>query len=89
MMVDRDVAIEYGGEAEAGASIGSRTASRLPNFTDEALEKGLGSKVNRQIEKALENLVRAKEESARDKVEAGDLAGPEPEPEGIGLPDVD
>jgi hypothetical protein len=86
MMVDREVMIEYGGEAESGASTGARTATAMPSFTDKALERGLGAKVNRQIENALKNVIRAREESAAD--DARDQT-PRSGSETVGLADID
>lgn len=56
MEVERDVVLEYGGDSEAGASTGSRTAGTMPRFTEDELKVGLGEKVNRQIEEIFEDL---------------------------------
>lgn len=56
MEVERDVVLEYGGDSEAGASTGSRTAGTMPHFTEEELKVGLGEKVNKQIEEIFDDL---------------------------------
>ena len=86
MLVEREVKFEYEGEAESGASTGARTAPAMPNFTDKALEKGLGPRVNEQIEVAFENVVKAREEAEDAQTHA---ERPALEPVDIGLADVD
>ena len=90
MLVERGVKFESEGEAESGASTGARTAPAMPSFTDEALKKGLGPRVNEQIEVAFENVVKAREKAKGAKAHAERLAlKPEFGPDGVGLADVD
>lgn len=51
MEVERDVGLEYGGDAEGGLSSGPRNMEHLPAYTDDEMADELGE-VSKQIEEA-------------------------------------
>jgi hypothetical protein len=64
MEIERDFKIEYGGNAETGASAGARAATSMPRFTRKELEAGLGPTVSKQIEGLFRGLTKAKRHRA-------------------------
>ena len=51
MEVERDVELEYGGDAEGGLSSGPRNMEQLPAYTDDEMADALGD-VSEEIEEA-------------------------------------
>lgn len=51
MEVERDVELEYGGDAEGGLSSGPRNMDQLPAYTDDEIADALGD-VSEEIEEA-------------------------------------
>lgn len=49
MEIRRNPKVEYGGGTEAGASVGSRSATSMPQFTKKEVEAGVGPEVSRQL----------------------------------------
>jgi len=83
METDEDIKLEFGGDTEPGASTGWRSATSIPRFTRNELEKGLDTDVNDQIEElfhlitSLTSAVQPAPESEEPQSEKPD---PEPDP---------
>lgn len=51
MEIERDVKLEYGGDAEGGLSSGPRNMEQLPAYTDDEIAEALGP-ISDEIEEA-------------------------------------